>query len=68
MTVDEPILLEILLPREAADRFRSLLQASQIRGTTMLELVVTSPDPEFSAQSVNAVAGAYQGFAGARAQ
>ena len=68
VTVDEPILLEILLPREAADRFRSLLQANQIRGTTLLELVVTSPDPEFSARSVNAVAGAYQSFAGARAQ
>ena len=66
--VEEPIVLEILLPVEAVDRFRNLLVAGQIRGTTMLELVVTSPDPEFSSRAVNAVAAAYQNFAGERSQ
>ena len=60
LDLSEPLSLSVLRPEQAVEVVRGLLSLEQVRGTGLIRVGITSPDPVFSAKAANGVAAAYQ--------
>jgi capsular exopolysaccharide synthesis family protein len=60
LDLSEPLLLSVLRLEEAIEVVRGQLSLEQVRGTGLIRVGITSPDPVFSAKAADGVAAAYQ--------
>jgi len=66
--LDPPVPLAVV-PQEAAIRaLRRALTVRQVRGTPLVRVAHSSPDPVLAAATANAIAASYQAYAAARAR